>query len=366
MKKKFITVLAVVLLLCAAVAAAIFLPGSNKGSSGFAPVAYVQEILDNTDSPAQVLLRGLKPSDRSGAIFIIGPGAYCDSLSGAFLRSESFDNIDGSRRPDALPDFAGETICSVADFSDFEAMGSAPDDSPLRELAVRSVLASVDTLCYVSPYDPSGIGSKPLPKLIILALPYVSAKGRADLDTLLSACGCGIPVLEPVKVLTGSVPPAPRKKGRTVGVIDPSNIGCYPALLGPADDCIHYGDIPSESPLTAFLDRYIADGHSAPLDMLLLNDPAIDAGLMREEFSRVTSVMNEESLTYGNLFSKGFKIVDAREAITTEAFSIMRRRNLFTHYISSPACLQYMLLPRENAAEGLMFMEFNERFIPSD
>lgn len=366
MKKKFTSVLSVVLVLCAAAAVIFFLTRSKGASSGFSPVGYVQEILDDSQGYGQRLLKGFRSIDRNGAIFILGTPDYCGPLSDAFLGSERFDNIDGSSTSDGLPDFAGETVCSVACFSDFEALASAPDDAPIRELAVRSVLSAMDTLCYVSPYDLDGLGRKSLPKLIILASPYVSQKGLSDLDTLFAVSGCSIPVLEPVNVLAGSVPPAPRKKGRTIGVIDSSNMGCYAALLRQVDSCVQYGDIPSKHALTAFLDRYMSDGHSAPLDVLLVNDPGLDAEQLREDYARVSSVMNEESLTYGNLFAKDFRIVDAREALTSAAYSIMRSRNLFTHSLSAPACSRYMLIPREKAEEGLMFMEYNERFIPAD
>ena len=366
MKKKIISVILAVLLLGAAGAAFCFFSSDDGGAESLPPVEYVSGILDNPGCPEQLLLKRFDPSDRTGAVYVIGAKGFCDSLEDAFLSCEEFDNINGSMHPDGLPDFAGETVCTVVNFSDFRSLNESEDDSALRELAVRNVLAALDTVCHVSPYDPNGIGKKPLAKLIVLANPYVSDKGRYDVDTLLAACGSPVPLMDPVSLMVGEVRQASGKRRLTVGVVDKYNEGCYGNLLSPSDSCVQYSSLSGDDPLVEFLDRYVRDGHSSPLDALLLNDPGLDASAMRETVSRLTSVMNESSLTYGNLLSKDFRIVDARETITRAAYCFFRRNNLFTHFISQPKSMHFMVIPREENSRRIMFLQYNERFIPAN
>ena len=76
--------------------------------------------------------------------------------------------------------------------------------------------------------------------------------------------------------------------------------------------------------------------------------------------------MNAESLTYGNLISPGFRIVDSRSRICNAVYSILRSQNLFTHQISQPRQLDYMLIPREENEKELMLLQYNERYIPKN
>jgi len=366
MKKKIISVLSVVLVLCAIGAAIYFITKDDKNALAEPPVKYVQDILNNSACSEQVLLRKYASPDRSGAIYVIGTKRLCDSLLASFLNSESFDNIDGRPSPDGLKDFAGETICSVVNFSDFDGLNSSSDDSALRELAVRNVLVSIDTLCYASPYDPSGIGRKPSPKLIVLATPYVSAKGMYDVNTLLSACESRIPLMNPVELMVEDALGSNVKKSLNVGVVDAYNEGCYAKLLGPSASCVQYKSLSKDNPLVDFLDRYIADGNKNPLDVLMVNDPELDVDAMRNTVAGITSIMNEASLTYGNLLASDFRIIDARETVTAAAYALCRKQNLFTHYISQPRSLEFMVIPREKESRNLMFMQYNERFIPNN
>jgi len=91
----------------------------------------------------------------------------------------------------------------------------------------------------------------------------------------------------------------------------------------------------------------------------------VDLNIFNESLVRITSVMNAESLTYGNLISPDFKIIDSRSRVCKAAYTILRRGNLFTHYISQPRQLDYMLIQKEGPDNELMLLQYNERYIPN-
>ena len=376
MKKKVFAIIIAVLLL--ALAALWYFVWRDKGTVTVAepPVEFVSDIIQNNYSPEHRLVSGYKAEDASKAIFVFGSRSRTQAVAKVLLECDAYDNVDGSANPDGLKDFAGETVCTVANFSNFGEMVNDGRLEDLRELTARNVLAAMDTLCYVSPYDRSGMGKKPLAKLIILGSACMTQYGQYDIDSLFNALNCHLPVITPMQLIVDEAVETNKGKDMiAVGVL----AGNAPVdLYGPyirtkaakagIDSvlCVGFKVPEGEDPLLSFLDRYSELGISRPLDAILVDDLGVDLSVFNESLSRITSVMNAESLTYGNLISSNFKSIDSRSRICRAAYSILRKGNLFTHYISQPRQLDYMLIQKEGPDNELMLLQYNERYIPQN
>ena len=326
-------------------------------------------------SPEPKLVPGHAATAASKAIFVFGSRSRTQAVAKVLTECDAYDNVDGSANPDGLKDFAGETICTVANFSNFGEMVNDGRLEDLRELTARNVLAAMDTLCYVSPYDRSGMGKKPLAKLIILGSACMTQYGHYDIDSLFNALNCNLPVISPMQLIVDEAVETNKGKDMiAVGVL----AGNAPVdLYGPyirtkaakagIDSvlCVGFKVPEGEDPLLSFLDRYSELGISRPLDAILVDDLGVDLSIFNESLVRITSVMNAESLTYGNLISPDFKIIDSRSRVCKAAYSILRKGNLFTHYISQPRQLDYMLIQKEGPDNELMLLQYNERYIPN-
>ena len=79
------------------------------------PVPYVSRMLSDTSAAGYRLLHSFDDGDVSGVIAVIGSSEECILMSEKLMTGDDFDNVDGSARPDGLPDFAGETVTSFID-----------------------------------------------------------------------------------------------------------------------------------------------------------------------------------------------------------------------------------------------------------
>jgi hypothetical protein len=377
MKKNGVTVIIVIILLAAAgVAAYYLLRGKSEVVLSAPPVQYVSEIISNNSSSEHLMVRNYNADATAGAIFILGSKGRCEQLAGVLMESDVYDNVDGSSRPDGLKDFAGETICTVANFTGFGDMVQNGKGGELRELTVRNVLAAMDTLCYVSPYDRSGMGKKPGAKLVVLGSACMTECGLYDVDSLFNALGCNLPVISPMQLLLDEAARSAKAgKVLTVGVISgnaPAEV--YGSFLDKkvakagVDSvlCVGYHIPAGENPLISFLDYYSSCGYDKPLDILLVDDLSVDIDQINESLKVITSVMNAESMTYGNLIAPGFKVADTGSRVSKATYHSLRSRNVFTHRISQPRKLDYMILPREDAGKEMMLLQYNERYIPQN
>ena len=147
--------IAIVLAALLALAAVLYfsLRGGKSVISAEAPVKFVTDIISNSSSAEHKLIANYNPTDASKAIFIFGSRKRTQSIADVLTECDAYDNVDGSSRPDGLKDFAGETFCTLANFSNFGEMVNDGRLEDLRELTARNVLAAMDTLCFVSPYD---------------------------------------------------------------------------------------------------------------------------------------------------------------------------------------------------------------------
>ena len=376
-KRSIVSIIVLVLLILAALATYIYLIRKNPVSQAPAPVHYVSEIIGDNSMPEHRMIAGYNVRNASSGVFVLGTRERCSMLCDALVDSDAYDNVDGSAKPDGLKDFAGESICSVTNFGGFE-LPEPVADAAMRDLTVRNAVIAMDTLCFVSPYDRSGMGKKPLAKMLILASPEMVLNGRYDVDSLFHALGCAMPVISPAELMLnaafeGAVP----GKHFTVGVLcspESASGAAYKALISSkaasagidSVACISFAAEPGTDALKAFLDSYSAQAPSVPIDVLLIDDITQNLPELEESLSHSTSVMNAESMTYGNLIAKSFRILDPRPMVCEAVYSYLRNSNLFTHFISQPKRFEYMLLPKEGSEHSLILLPYNERYVPEE
>lgn len=322
-------------------AALLFASCSRQVSTAEPPIALVSDIIADTERSEHILVRGYNAADESKTIFVIGSSTDCFHLKNQLLSCDRYDNVDGRRIQDGLPDFAGEVISTIVDLAHTPYSRYASDSTSQKALAevnVRSIIAAMDTLCYVNEYDRSGLALKPLPKIIVMASPYAYQYGKYDSDSLFSALGCRLPVVYPLKSMLAQVYER-HGQNAAIGVISSKDnllSNAYSSFVAfPYDSS-------APDPLMAFLDSCLAAGTTRPLDAILIDNPAVDPEAVRQTISRITNPDNQgESLSYGKLISASCSVQDALSASSDECYKILRSSNLFTHKIAYPRLLEF-------------------------
>ena len=351
--------------------------GADVRSFGESTIQFVRSILGNSESPEYKILKSYDPELSDAAIYLVGDPEACALAAAELVGADDRDNIDGTFEPDRLPDFAGERIASFAD------VANGPHDSLvlegkgdfLRELIVRSVLKTVDTLCYVSPFDVEGIGHKSAAKLVVLADPAAAFYGVYDVDSLLLASSCNLPVVSPLFTLSRELVCS---DNLTVGVLTSRTrvaSGIYSDVFVKAAtaggfkglECVAFPEQGDGDLLISYLDQYLESGISRPLSFLLVDVPGADLEQMGQTLERVRSVMNEESLRYASCMAPDFRIVETGPTLRSECYRILRERNIFTHRIAMPSEEHYLNVSRSATLDSLqtnVLIEYNSRYIP--
>ena len=312
---------------------------AQKTDRSLPPVELVSRIIADKSLPEHSLVKNFEESDPSGSIFIIGAPRECEHLRSRLLGSDSFDNVDGRRVSDGLPDFAGEIICTIVDFAHipYQRYIAEGRTEEYRAVNVRNLLAAMDTLSYINEFDRSGLAVKPLPKIVVMASPFAGEYSKYDIDSLFSALGCGLPVVYPVKSAAEKINGG-REGDAVIGVIaSPENLhsGAFSSFVSfPADTS-------AADPLLTFLDSCMASGNTRPLDAIILEEPLVDASRVRQTLWRITDSANPESLSYGKLIAPGCKVVDLAESVSEECYRLLRKGNLFTHRIAYPSSMEF-------------------------
>lgn len=321
--------------------------GRNK-PEGRPVIALVREIITDTKMPEHGLVAGYDAMDSHKSIYVVGSPERCAPVLRSLLTCDDFDNADGRSVPDGLPDFAGEVVCTILDFANtpYGAFLDEGREEALKEITVRTVLAAMDTLCYINEYDKSGVATKPQAKVVVLASPYASAYGRFDVDSLFTALDCTLPVVCPLRVMLDDVL-ARSSSGAVVGVVTGKDaLAGYSSYMdekGPeGSDCVVLSADPSAAdPLLAFLDSCLVAGKTRPFDAILVDDSTVDADAMRTTLRRITMETNEESLSYGKLIAPGCRILDVLSTVDSECNRLLRRGNIFKHDIAYPRSIEF-------------------------
>lgn len=312
------------------------------------PIPYVSGIIADASSAEHRLVSSFNSEDPLKSIFILGTPAGCEALRTQLLKADAYDNVDGRRNPDGLPDFSGELICTIVDFAHVPYQSYVDDKKldELRELNVRTLLSAMDTLCYVNEFDSRGLAAKPLPKLLVMASPFAAKYGKYDIDSLFSALGCRLPVIYPLNSMLEKLRGG-RQGEPAIGVIaSAENLrsGAFSSFVAfPADSS-------AADPLLAFLDSCMASGNSRPLDAIIIDDPEVDADLVRQTLRRITISSNHESLSYGQLIAPGCTVQDMESTVSDECYRLLRAGNLFTHRIAYPRSLEFKTVATDSSA----------------
>ena len=335
---------------CLTVAAVCIGGCSPKSDVVNPPVQFVQEIMEDRDHPAHDILDAVSELSRYSDIEIVGSAECCLQYAQMFHDFDIHDNVDGSHRPDALPDFAGERLVALS--GGVPAAGSSSE--ALREFASRQLLNALDTTYNLSPYDLEGLGHKNRSKIVVMAEPGFVLDGKRDIDTLLTFHSCPVPVLYPLEIAISDV--IRGRKSVSAGFVCSSSAKdstIYESVLRRIADneCVRVdavfttsADEEWDNPLHSFLDRYMTSGTGVPLDVVIVDDPGLDISSFREGGTSVTSVLSPESLVYGRYLSDGFKVVEVHEALLDRCYHLLRDLNLFTHSISFPVLDFYSVI----------------------
>ena len=314
-------------------------------------IPLVREILSDKTDPRLQMLRELQPRPASD-IAVIGSEFACDRLAEQFSFRDVKDNVDARLTEDGLPDFSGETFECIADSIDYQTFVTSGQTEELRRQTVMRVLAALDTVVHISPYDLDGLASKNTVKMVVVADPFLTEYGGFDVDTLLQSTGCGVPVVRPIEQMIDQAFEQGGRWDLSVGVICDAQFdstGIYERIFArkaaergaKGATCVAFGIAERDSVLHRFLNRYRNAGNEKPLDAILIDDLAVQPDSLKLELAEIVSVMNESSMTYGRLISRNFVFLNTFDTVAERCYAFLRENNLFTHNIAKPQVTFY-------------------------
>lgn len=346
-------------------AAVLSLAGcADVENTGRATVPFVEDILAGHND-VLTMLESFDARDSRGSIALIGPSASDTCLAARFLTVDDFDNIDGSPRPDILPDFAGEQIDIISDEANAPYKYSAGNQENMRTIAVRNLIAAMDTACSYGAFDDEKLQTKLPAKLVVFTSPLNAEAGAFDVDTLCRASGCRIPVVFPSRLVFG------QQLGRNIehlhiAVVTDSVTaasGVYPrvfdevsksmGILGTGCVAVCADTLGS---INSILARYKTSGGNMPISALVVDERSVDIEAVKASLEQVLTVQTEENLNSRKLITKDFEIVDMDKAVTDECYRILRKNNIFTHNISYPVSRNYITVKSTNS-DGFNLVE---------
>ena len=120
--------------------------------------------------------------------------------------------------------------------------------------------------------------------------------------------------------------------------------------------CVAYGMAPGDSLLHRFLQRYIAEGNTRPLDAILIDNLSVDPESMKTELAEIVSVMNESSMTLGRQISRNFFFLNSYDEVADRCYAFLRENNLFTHNIAKPQVAIYRPAARPGTDDGSIIL----------
>lgn len=168
---------------------------SRAVESAYVALPYVDALVASS-GPDLKGLAAISGQD-SGTIVLIGDPKDCLEVSEELMLSDKYDNVDGSRRPDGLPDFSGENICSILDFHNapYDSVIVLKDSVALREMAIRDCVHALDTSFHYTPFGDKVQYSKGSPKVLLVCSQVVAGCAMPDIEDFFTKIGCDIPVL---------------------------------------------------------------------------------------------------------------------------------------------------------------------------
>lgn len=340
----------------------------NRGAGDPLSIRFVQDLLADTTSADYARIRKAGADGINGSVTIFGPAEESFFLAEKFITCDDFDNVTGSRNPDGLPDFAGETISVTSDVANSPYSGyiGYSNEEFLKENAVRGFLDAVDTLCRANQYDKETVIRKPGSKVLVLSSSYLSAYGYYDIRTVSEASGHRIKVISPVHSMFDS---AAERHGENASLA----VWTTPEVLGagvyasassliaekyPSLDyevlCPDKSDSLEER-IISILRLYRASGKNEKLDAVLVDEMPLSATLLNQTMKRLEEV-SDSLLAYKPILSENFEFIDAAGAVTGECIKYLRTSNQFTHRVAYPDAVFYCTIP----LPGMSTDDYNE------
>lgn len=322
-----------------------------KTVQGIEASPFVEEILSDLSHPARKIIEAYNPNDEKGGIAVFDTEKRCLQLSGMFISQDLFDNIDGSKKPDYLPDFAGETVLSVIPTGiSFEGM----DSDAVGDLATKAVLSAMKGECSDDKFDLSHRAKKIPAKIAVFGSSALGSYGIDDVQSLMDGLGCDFPVVSATRSAIAKVF-SENKAPFAVGALaenDSLSVKAYSnefarAARMASDEvsrCFVVSVSDEEAdPLCEFLDAYLESGATTPLSALILDNSSISISSLEASLELIKTEPTAQNAVYRKLLAKDFSFIDAMESATTQCYRILRERNVFTHNIAYPKSEVYLM-----------------------
>lgn len=307
---------------------------------------FVDRVLNDSTEAGHGILAGYDRTNQNGSIALVGPADECSVLAAYLASADIFDNVDGKREGDGLPDFAGETFASCMDLSGVPY--SRRNEEDVREIALRGALFAVSDSCSFA--DRPGKRAKKPAKIILFPSSFMSVGGRRDVDTLFSVSGLDIPLISHADVLAERAS-CISGNGSRIGVWASQDVlagGVYASVFHEMSmkkghiDYVCYspeGYLDIKEGFRRFLDMYAASSGDRPLSVLLLDDIYLSA--YADDFRKYAAVLQKDR-KYSGLLAEDFKVLDALSAMAMATFRVMRTHNSFTHKVALPESVSYV------------------------
>jgi len=308
-------------------------------------------VISDLSHPARKTIFAFDKVKEKGGIAVFDTEKRCLQLSGLLINQDLFDNIDGAPARDYLPDFAGETVLSIIP-SGIAIDGM--DKDALGDLASKTVLAALKPECSDDKFDLSHRAKKTPAKMVLLGNTALGSYGIDDVQSLLEALGCKLPVVSVVRTAIASVF-ARNNAPFAIGAIaecDSLSVKAYSnefqraarMASDEASRCFVVSiDGNSEEPFQQFLDAYLDSGSSTPLSALIIDNSSISISSLEASLELIRTEPTAQNAVYRKLLAKDFRFIDAMETAAAQCYRILRERNVFTHNIAYPKSEVYLM-----------------------
>lgn len=339
----------------------------GRPSGGHRLTPYVAGLLADTAAYDYRVVSAYDAAAKDGTIAVIGEPEETLLLTEQLMGSDRFNNITGTRRPDGLPDFAGETFAPILDRANapYDGYIAAGNEDFLAELTVRNFVAALDTACFLSAYDKDRLVHKAGAKIVVLSSSLAAAYGYWDIDSLCVSASRRVPLF--------SVPQAMldcawerHGEGLNVGIwTTRKKLGAgvwstvFPRIASRHRDPQATHEVFSpDSAVTVrdrffeFMHRYASAGNTAKLSALLLDDGSVEADSLRAVVSAVMNVDQDNYIMYRNWLADDFEVIDPAGAVSAVCYACLRETNRFTHRIAYPEVRMYVTAPANDLPDG--------------
>ncbi|MBQ8071736.1 MAG: hypothetical protein IJ202_12925 [Bacteroidales bacterium] len=342
-----------------ALLAVTLIPSCKKKEVTHFRVPIVEKLLSDTTAALFHPISSYNPKNTAGSITIFGAPDEVVRMTEYLLTADLFNNVDGSRKGDGLPDFAGEVIAPILDLANSPYQGyiEAENENLLSDIAVRAFLTALDTAAYASPTDTvPTLGSKKA-KIVVFASSLFGTYGLPEIDTLNAVVGRKVPVMSGPGAMVDYIYTT-RGKDQKIAVLTSSTslgAGVYSTVFSYAAK--KHGVVPDYTvfcPDTArseagklreFLWKCEASLSGNKLSAMIVDDPTVDMDRMDEALATIMSSDSPSDARLRAILSPGFEMIDPKKAVSTMCYRILRERNIFTHKIAYPDIEEYVTRP---------------------